>query len=65
MTDKITEDTQGPIERFCEDILWGGRWAVVLAILGGMFTASIMFYIASVDVYHLILRLLNTWAPPM
>ncbi len=27
---------------------------MVLAVLGGMFTASIMFYIATVDVYHLL-----------
>jgi len=54
---KKIEHVQGPLERFFEDILWSGRWTVILAVIGGMFTASIMFYIATVDVYHLILNL--------
>ncbi len=54
MITKKSAHDQGPIECFFEDILWSGRWAVVLAVLGGMFTATIMFYIASVDVFHLL-----------
>ncbi|MDX8392323.1 MAG: YqhA family protein [Mariprofundaceae bacterium] len=49
------EDKQGFIELAFENSLWVGRWAVLLAVIGGMLTSAFMFYIASIDVYYLIL----------
>ncbi|MDX8392324.1 MAG: YqhA family protein [Mariprofundaceae bacterium] len=46
-------DGQGHLEAIFEYILWGGRWFILLAVIGGMLTSFIMFYISSVDVFHL------------
>lgn len=54
---KINE--QHVIERVFEGILWSGRWSVILAVIGSMFTASIMFYLAAVDVYYLVNTVLD------
>ncbi|MDX8391402.1 MAG: hypothetical protein R8K53_02380, partial [Mariprofundaceae bacterium] len=52
MTD-AEENKQGFIELAFENSLWVGRWAVLLAVIGGMLTSAFMFYIASIDVYYL------------
>jgi len=54
MTNKNIKPHQSSLEIFLENILWSARWAVLLAVVGGMFTATVMFYISSVDVYHLL-----------
>ncbi len=47
------KDDQNTFENLFEGILWSGRWAVLLAVIGGMLTSFVMFFIATVDVYHL------------
>ncbi len=46
-------DEQNIVEHVFESTLWSGRWAIILAVVGGMLTAGVMFYIAFTDVYHL------------
>ncbi|TLS67505.1 YqhA family protein [Mariprofundus erugo] len=43
---------QSHIEIVFEDGLWFGRWMVLIAVMGGMLTATGMFIIGSVDVFH-------------
>ena len=37
-----------------ESTLWGGRWMVLIAVIGGMFTSTAMFVVAGADVIHLV-----------
>lgn len=53
------KEEQSLTERAFEGVLWSGRWAVLLAVVGGMLTATIMFYIAAVDVYYLVELIFN------
>ncbi len=49
----VDKNRESTFEQVFEFILWSGRWSVLLAVVGGMLTSFVMFYIASVDVYHL------------
>jgi len=47
------KEEQHLLEQVFETILWAGRWSVLLAVIGGILTSFVMFFIASFDVYYL------------
>jgi len=53
MSDLNEKEDRHLFEHIFETILWSGRWSVLLAVIGGILTSFVMFFIASFDVYHL------------
>jgi len=55
--DKPTPPPQRPrpvLERAFETVLWRSRLMVLLAVVGSLLTAIVMFLLASADVWHLL-----------
>jgi len=42
------------LEKWFESVLWNGRFLVVVAVVASMVTATITFYMATVDVIYLV-----------
>lgn len=47
-------DTMKMLEKWFESALWNGRFLVVVAVAASMVTATITFYMATVDVVYLV-----------
>ena len=53
------------IEKLFENMLWNSRFVVLVAVIASLLTAFAMFYMASVDVYYLVLHLSDYVSPDL
>jgi uncharacterized membrane protein YqhA len=53
------------LERSFEKLLWNSRFVVMVAVIASMITALAMFYLASVDVYHMVIHLGEYLSPDL
>ena len=56
-----SEDEQSFIERYFENLLWGTRFFVVLAVIFSMIGGMALFVVASVDVWHVAVSVFNNY----
>jgi len=48
------KQNQSLLERLFEKALWQFRWAVIVGVIASVMTALLMFYVSSVDTYHVV-----------
>ncbi|GAB2790537.1 YqhA family protein [Halomonas shantousis] len=57
--DNSSSSRQGRLERGFEQVLWSARYLVLLAVLPSLFGAIVLFIIASLDIFQV---MVDSWA---